>query len=109
MTQQLALGLNGPAPSRPVTRTGDPATSHQAAATVARTSALKVAILAALEDRQLTDGELVAYLRRGLFPHASESGIRSRRAELVAEGLVVDTRLRRLTPAGRETTVWGRR
>lgn len=108
MTQQLALTDLPLRPAEPRARTTDPDTSHRAARSVPKTTALKEAILQTLASRELTDGELIALLRRGLFPHASESGIRSRRAELVRDGLVIDTRTTRLTPAGRETTVWGR-
>jgi hypothetical protein len=104
----IQLNLSEPAPARPRTKRDHPETSWQAARTVARTSHLKRAILDALTARPMTDSELVGWLRAGAFPHASESGIRSRRAELVEEQLVTDTGLRRLTPAGRESAVWAR-
>jgi hypothetical protein len=53
--------------------------------------------------------ELVeAYRNLKMAPRASESGIRSRRAELVAQGLVVDTGGRVKLPSGRWATLWRR-
>jgi hypothetical protein len=109
MTQQLALPVHPIRPAEPRTRRDDPGTSHRAASTVARTTALKAAILDALTVKPMTDGELVGWFRvHSMLPQASESGIRSRRAELVRDGLVIDTRMTRLTTSGRESTVWGR-
>lgn len=93
-------------PARPRTRAGDPGTSRAAAATVDRLPTLKRLILDALRARPMTDEELIEALRRaGVM--GSPSGIRSRRAELVEDGLVVETGSHRPTETGRQATVWG--
>jgi hypothetical protein len=54
-----------------------------------------------------TDPELIeAYRNLKKAPPASESGIRTRRAELVDKGFVVDTGTRSVTPFGRKAIVW---
>lgn len=87
-------------------RTLDPSTSHQAAASVSNITPVKRAILDALQVA-MTDQELVLAVR---LTHgdmlASESGIRSRRAELVAEGFVEDTGSRIKLTSGRNAIVW---
>ena len=78
----------------PHARTLDPSTSHQAAASVTNLTVTKRAILILLETA-MTDFDLVKqyqnHANAGLVPMASESGIRSRRAELVADGFVEDS------------------
>jgi len=58
----------------------------------------------------MTDEELfVCYnkaVAQRLAPLASPSGVRSRRAELVALGFVEDTGLKRKLVSGRNATVW---
>ena len=103
MGEQLTLE-----PARPRTRHADPATSHRAAATVVRTSALKQLILDALAARPMTDEELIDELTLAGV-HASPSGVRSRRAELVDEGRVHETGRTRSTRMGRDATVWASR
>jgi hypothetical protein len=51
---------------------------------------------------------VAAYNNMRTAPRASESGIRSRRAELVDRGLVVDTGRRIRLESGRYAIVWGR-
>lgn len=54
-----------------------------------------------------TDPELIdAYRHLKKAPPASESGIRTRRAELVDKGMVHDTGKRSVTPYGRKAIVW---
>lgn len=89
-------------------RRTDPATSHAAAASVksAAISELQGWILGALE-RPLTDEELwneLAGSHRGLTP----SGVRTRRSELVDDGRVLDSGLKRPTKAGRPSIAWAR-
>lgn len=43
----------------------------------------------------------------GAFPQQSDSGIRTRRKELVTAGIVVDTQVRKRLPSGRQSVVWG--
>lgn len=87
-------------------RKTDPTTSHQAAASVKDVTSTQAFILKALR-KPLTDVALVhAYRGYKTAPQASESGIRSRRAELVALGKVVDTGARVKLPSGRHAIVW---
>lgn len=75
----------------PNARATDPQTSHDAARSVRNLTATKVAILDILK-RPMPDEELIdryyARVENGLAPMASPSGIRSRRAELAADGLI---------------------
>jgi hypothetical protein len=93
-------------------RTTDPETSHQAAEDVSsrlRESQAAVLVVLALNGPS-TDQELTAKYHQlaaaGAVPPQSESGIRSRRAELVRIGTVRDTGLRDRTRSGRRTIVW---
>jgi hypothetical protein len=87
-------------------RNTDPITSHEAADSVDEFKATETqeAILKLLK-RPMVDQDLVFEYQvtflNGLAPRASESGIRSRRAELSALGLVV--------PVGYEVLESGRR
>jgi hypothetical protein len=92
----------------PHARKTDPQTSHDAAASVKNLTPTKEFILKAL-NRPRTDVDLVeAYQNMKFAPRASESGIRSRRAELVAQGLVIDSGARIKLPSGRWATIWRR-
>lgn len=92
----------------PFARKTDPTTSHEAAASVDNLTATKQAILKALNHPR-TDVDLIsAYHNLKGAPVASESGIRSRRAELVTAGLVVDTGARIKLPSGRHAIVWAK-
>jgi hypothetical protein len=89
-------------------RNTDPETSHQAAASVTNITETQQWILKAL-NRPRTDVELIeAYRNMATAPKASESGLRSRRAELVAQGLVKDTGERVKLPSGRSAIVWAK-
>lgn len=91
----------------PAARHTDPHTSHDAAASVKDITATQAAILKLLAIPH-TDADLVWYYQQGWndTPRASESGIRSRRADLVKLGLVVDTGRRKKLPSGRYAIVW---
>ena len=93
----------------PHARTLDPSTSHEAAASVENLTETKRAILALLQTA-MTDHELVrryqATAHAGFIPMASDSGIRSRRAELVGEGYVEDSKGRVTLPSGRRAIIW---
>lgn len=87
-------------------RKTDLQTSHDAAKSVRNITMTKHYILQCLV-RARTDVELVeAYKKLKKAPKASESGIRSRRAELVREGLVHPTGLEVKLPSGRYAKVW---
>lgn len=92
----------------PHARHTDPQTSHEAAASVTDLTATKLSILKALNHPR-TDVDLVsAYNNLKTAPITSESGIRSRRAELVAAGLVVDSGERVKLPSGRRAILWAK-
>lgn len=95
----------------PQARRTDPQTSHDAAKSVKDINKTKQAILSLLRKHQ-SDMQLVAnyskLVRQNKAPRASESGIRSRRAELVKLGLVKDTGKRDRSAANRQMIVWGR-
>jgi hypothetical protein len=89
----------------PHARKTDPHTSHEAAASVENITETQKFILKALV-RPRTDGQLIEAYRKFKFaPQASESGIRSRRAELARDGLVEVVGEVRL-PSGRRSRVW---
>ena len=90
----------------PYARMTDPETSHEAAASVANLTEVKSKILEILERPQC-DVDLVFNIRAQTDWLVSESGIRSRRSELVDAGLVVDTQDRVKLPSGRYAIVWG--
>lgn len=93
----------------PYARKTDPGTSHIAARSVQNISPTQQGILNLLKNA-MTDESLVnvytGLAKGGYVPAASDSGIRSRRAELVKQGLVVDTGERDKMTTGRLATVW---
>ena len=87
-------------------RHSDPQTSHDAAESVKDITKTQTFILKALR-KPLTDVDLVSVYRAyKTAPQASESGIRSRRAELVKHGKVIDTGRRKKLASGRHAIVW---
>lgn len=100
------------ASQRPRARRTDPATSHAAAASVRGTTATHTRIVYLLREQgPLTDEEIASAWQEMVtiagWPKVSPSGLRTRRAELVDRGQIVDTGRTRLTKARRHTTVWG--
>lgn len=92
----------------PTARHTDPLTSFHAAESVSNITPLKRAILTVLQ-MAMTDEQLIYTIRTNYgTDFASESGIRSRRAELVREGFVEDSRGRVKTASGRQSIVWVR-
>jgi hypothetical protein len=90
----------------PKARNTDPQTSHDAAESVKQVTTTQQYVLRALR-RPRNDAELIeAYRAYKTAPRASESGIRSRRAELVDAGLVRDSGRRVKTLSGRNSIVW---
>jgi hypothetical protein len=63
-----------------------------------------------IEAEAMTDDTLIGtyqtMARLQLAPTASESGIRSRRAELVRQGVVKDSGERQVLRSGRKAVVW---
>lgn len=92
-----------------VARAGDPETSWQAADSQTgqrlRDSQRVVLTVMRRYPGGLTDEELRAAIDRTGYP-ISDSGLRTRRSELVRLGRVRDTGFRRVTRAGRHTIVW---
>lgn len=91
---------------KPRARRSDPETSHRAAAAVQNLSETKQYILNLLAEQPSTDFEIQDRWADAGLPIISPSGLRTRRAELVEEGLLVDSGQTRLGPTGRAFTVW---
>lgn len=91
----------------PHARTTDPQTSHDAAESVTNISPLKQVITELLET-PMTDPELFVKIRYRYSMPVTESGVRSRRAELVRAGQLKDTGARKQLASGRLAIVWGR-
>jgi hypothetical protein len=93
----------------PTARITDPLTSHLAAQSVANLEATKLVIKYLLMTPK-TDQELIEDYTGGAllgkWPKASESGIRTRRSELVDAGEVKPTGEKRKTESGRSANVW---
>lgn len=89
-------------------RKTDPYTSHEAADSVVKVTETQLIIFQLLR-KPMTDQELVsAYTKLMPYkaPPASESGIRSRRAELVQLSLI-EAKAESKTMLGRKCIVWG--
>lgn len=101
---QTVLFDAGPAPAR--ARWSDPPTSHTAAASVKNLRRSQQAILNLLRKYgPATHVELINLAKReGL--RMSESGIRSRCAELVRAGEAFDSGGHKRLPTGRQAIVW---
>lgn len=96
---------------RPRARTTDPEESHEAAASVSQPQILRERVLTLLREfGPLADHDIVGtytmHAHQGRWPHASPSGIRSRRDELVKLGQVAQDGEGR-TPSGRRCAMWG--
>jgi len=89
-------------------RRTDPITSHQAAASIdgERIRLSQHAVLRHFRRHgPMTDTELIEGYD-GKIPQ-TDSGLRTRRSELVKKGLLVDTGRRELLETGRSSKVWG--
>lgn len=94
----------------PLARTTDPLTSHEAAESVKNLSEVKRTIYSLLEYARTDEQLTMAYyklVKAGLASRATDSGIRSRRADLVSAGLVKPVGFDK-TITGRRAIVWGR-
>jgi hypothetical protein len=95
-------------------RRTDPETSVEAAESVQdKIRASQAAVLLVLNTyypEGCTDSELIIMYRmqsnRMTLPRQSESGIRTRRSELVERGLVEDTGKRDVLASGRRSIIW---
>ena len=91
---------------RPRARRSDPATSHAAAASVVNLSDTKRRILDLVALEPSTDFEIRDRWDSSGFPTISDSGLRTRRSELVDDGLLIDSGSTRPGPSGRAYVVW---
>jgi hypothetical protein len=92
-------------------RKTDPQTSVEAAASVKDLPTTQERVLKIFQVRGPMNDEALAdiweYLvRHGKYPLISDSGLRSRRAELVARGLLEDSGRRVKMRSGRNSIVW---
>lgn len=87
-------------------RASDPDTSHAAAASVDNMSKTRLAILDVLRTWGPTDDEMIRKLVLTRIGRGTPSGIRTRRSELVALGLVRDSGKRAETVTGRQAVLW---
>ena len=88
-------------------RATDPQTSHDAGNAVKDVTETQSYILKVLSKKPRHDYQLIAAYRNfKRAPMASDSGIRSRRAELVERRMVRDSGMRVKTPSGRQAIVW---
>lgn len=99
----------------PAARSGDPETSHEAAASVWNPSEVQAKVLEILWADWLTDfaggpgmtdEEIAVEYERRFYPAPTPQSIRSRRAELVRRGLVVFAGSYRKTATGRRARRW---
>lgn len=96
----------------PRARRNDPETSKQAAASVTNLGRTRDAIIKILKDYGPRTDDQIWLIYSGLFdkgaqiPRVSPSGLRSRRAELLTLGFVVDSGKRARTPSNRWAAVW---
>lgn len=91
----------------PRARWTDPETSHLAANAVKDRLGDSQAQVLALFTRPMTDEEMI-FAARQVKVTQSDSGLRTRRKELVVKGKLADSGQRRLTGSGRSSIVWGR-
>lgn len=90
-------------------RTTDPHTSHDAAESVQNMTEKREAILHIFKVRSsMTDFELMEVYQemQEFLPVQSESGIRTRRSELVQMGFLKDSGERKPNENGRSCVVW---
>ncbi|CAB4218087.1 hypothetical protein UFOVP1608_5 [uncultured Caudovirales phage] len=109
--QEHRTDSNSPIRMRAVARPSDPVTSHEAAASIGDLTLTQRRVLEVLERYgPATDEEINRYyfhLAQVFDWNAvSPSGLRSRRAELVATGKVKDSGERGTTKSGRSTVSW---
>lgn len=95
----------------PNARITDPETSHEAAKSVSKLRDMYDTMIIAFETLgPMNDEQLIKLWRVGVnelgWRSASESGIRSRRSELVAQGKLKDSGKRQKMQSGRLSIVW---
>ena len=96
----------------PSTRTTDPETSHEAEYSVGRLRESHSAIYRLFEEvERMTDTTLVEVYpifqeEHPKLPKMSPSGLRTRRKELVEEGMLRDSGEHEILPTNRKAIVW---
>lgn len=96
----------------PKARHSDPQTSHEAASKVSNVEQVRTAIYVILSANPegLTDSQIQRLYDKARpelrWPIASDSGLRSRRSELVEEGRVAHSGKYGVTESGRKTIIW---
>lgn len=111
---QYTLFDTAPAPAPEAhARHTDPETSHLAAAALPADTitARQLAVLAVFCVRSaMTDEQMLDQYQQSRplldLPVQSQSGLRTRRSELVHAGLLRDSGLRSLTASGRQAIIW---
>lgn len=89
----------------PIARDSDPLTSHTAAASVHVARGHRIVLIVLKEEGPMCDQKLLAAVRsRGI--KLSDSGLRTRRSELVTMGFVRDTGRLDILPTGRQSIIW---
>lgn len=90
----------------PKARNTDPQTSHEAAASVQNITEMQSRIYGLLKlHKGLCDQQLIGKFHNAGY-YFTDSGLRSRRAELVAAGLVKDSGNRIKLNSGRNSIIW---
>jgi hypothetical protein len=89
-------------------RATDPQTSHDAAASIPsdKIRASQQAVLSVLRVHGPMDDTGIIEICMLAQPSQSPSGIRTRRSELVAKGLIADSGERRTLASGRKAIIW---
>lgn len=91
----------------PYTRTTDPQTSHDAARSVSKLSETYSLIMGIMNKfGPMNDEKLITTWKASGLKQISESGLRSRRSELVAQGRLEDSGAREKMSSGRLSIVW---
>ena len=91
----------------PLARLTDPDTSHAAADSVTNLTEKQSHVYWILKHHgPMTDQTLTDLHRVRGFPRQSESGLRTRRHELVEMGLIRDSQRRERLASGRQAIVW---
>ena len=91
---------------RPRARRDDPSTSHAAAASVRALTPTRRRVWEIVSQQPSTDFEIRDQWFATDGPPISDSGLRTRRSELVEMGLLADSGRTRKGPTGRAYTVW---
>jgi len=91
----------------PNTRTTDPTTSHEAARSISKLAETYSMITHLFKTYgPMNDQRLLEVWDKAQLKPISDSGLRSRRSELVAAGKLVDSYERTPMPSGRQSIVW---